>query len=153
MNYFSFSFILAINSGSFYGKKPTSVNQQQPVTQMRVIDDADLLEDDFMVSSSDEEEVVDDIALYDSDSENDEQVSSSDDEALINFANHGHGKKKAKNPIHLSWKKENLRYFQDDFLFKANYEKETDELLDDLDTELSYFFLLFPKELFAEIAQ
>ena len=55
--------------------------------------------------------------------------------------------------MQLSWKKENLKYKQDDFLFKANYEKEIDELFDELGTKLSYFFLLFPKELFAEIAQ
>ena len=54
--------------------------------------------------------------------------------------------------MQLSWKKENLKYKQDDFLFKANYEKEIDELFDET-TKLSYFFLLFPKELFAEIAQ
>ena len=79
MNYSSFSFILAINPGSFHGKKPTGVNWQQPVVQLRFIDDADLSEDDFIVSSNDEEEIVDDVALYGPDSENSKQVSRSDD--------------------------------------------------------------------------
>ena len=66
-----FSFILAINPGSFYGKKPTSFNWQQPVVQLRFIDDADL-SDNFITSSSDDEEIVDDVSLYELDSENDE---------------------------------------------------------------------------------
>ena len=70
-----------------------------------------------------------------------------DDEALINIANRGRGKKKAKKPMQPSWKKGNLKYNQDDFLVKANHEKEIDEHLDDLSTELSCFFLLFPKKL------
>lgn len=71
MNYSSFSFILAISPGSFHGKKPTGVNRQQPVVQLRFIDDADL-SDNFITSSSDEEEIVDDVSLYELDSENDE---------------------------------------------------------------------------------
>ena len=58
----------------------------------------------------------------------------SDDEALINFPNRVRGKKKVKTPVQLSWKKGNLNYNQDDFLFKANYKKEIDELLDELGT-------------------
>ena len=49
------------------------------MVQLRFIDDADLSEDDFIVSSNDEEEIVDDVALYGPDSENGEQVSRSDD--------------------------------------------------------------------------
>ena len=48
------------------------------------------------------------------------------DELLINFTNHGHEEKKVKKTMQPSWKKGNLKYNQDDFLFKANYEKEID---------------------------
>ena len=96
MNYSSFSFILAINPSSFYGKKPTVVNQQRPAIQLRFINDTDLSEDGLIVWSSVEEEVFHDVALYEPESENDQQVFSSDDEALINFANRSRGEEKAK---------------------------------------------------------
>ena len=119
------------------------------MVQLGFIDATDLSEDDLIVSSSDEEKIVDDVTLSERKSYNDEQMSSSEDEALINFANHGYGKKKVKKPVQPSWNlKYNLKYKQDDFLFKVSYEKEIDKLLDDLGTELSYFLLLFPKELF-----
>ena len=73
MNYSFFSFILAINPGLFYGKTLTGVNRQRPAVQLRFINDADLSEDDLIISSSDEDEIVDDVALY----ENDEEVFSS----------------------------------------------------------------------------
>ena len=41
------------------------------MVQLRFIDDADL-SDNFITSSSDEEEIVDDVSLYELDSENDE---------------------------------------------------------------------------------
>ena len=61
------------------------------------------------------------------------------------------GKKPAKNSQPL-WKAENLQNKQEDHKFKANYEQKMDELLDCLGSELSYFYRLFPKELFQEIA-
>ena len=41
------------------------------MVQLRFIDDADL-SDNFITLSSDEEEIVDDVSLYELDSENDE---------------------------------------------------------------------------------
>ena len=140
MNYYSFSFILAINTGSFYGKKPTGVSSQQPKFQLRFTDDADLSEDDLIQSSSDDEEIVDDVALFEPESEKGEQMSSSNDEVLINFRNCGHEKKKVKKPMQPSCKKGNLQYNQDGFLLKTNYKKEIDEILNDLGIKLSYFF-------------
>ena len=128
------------------------MNQQWAVVQLGFIDATDLSEDDLIVSSSDEEKIVDDVTLSERKSCNDEQITSSEDEALINFANHGYGKKKVKKPVQLSWNlKYNLKYKQDDFLFKVNYEKEINFLMTwVLNCHISYFC---SQRNFSEIAQ
>ena len=44
-------------------RKPTVVNSQRPSVHLRFTDDNDFSEDDLIESSSDEEEIVDDVAF------------------------------------------------------------------------------------------
>ena len=145
---------------------------QAPVLIKFVDDNPDLHSSDG--DSSDEEDITDCELLLPISSSS-EDVDSSDDSnntqplSILRKTNCGagqkqcatlmpstnkantNGKKPSKNSQPL-WKAKNLQNKQEDQKFKANYEQKMDELLDCLGSELSYFYRLFPKELFQKIA-
>ncbi|XP_065662681.1 piggyBac transposable element-derived protein 1-like [Hydra vulgaris] len=167
----------SVSPTSFYGRKPSGIQRiQAPVLIKFADDDSDLCSSGG--DSSDEENITDCELFLPIPSSSSEEVDSSDENAdsnenqllsILGRANGSAGKKEGATVVQatnkpnangkkpakksqLLWKVKSLPNKQEDHKFKGNYQQKMDELLDCLGSELSYFYRIFPKELFQEIA-